>query len=103
MTTECLKEFSEAMSKDSRAIGYMNLKLSEEYGWDKDLQIDRIRFSIIAEEISNICAYMQNWSLDVQVNWLQQIQVRKIFKYLLELSLPGGSEEAQEMGQPLNQ
>lgn len=32
MTTECLKEFSEAMSKDSRAIGYMNLKLSEEYG-----------------------------------------------------------------------
>lgn len=31
------------------------------------------------------------------------IQVRKILKYLLELSLPGGSEGAQEMAQPLNQ
>ena len=31
------------------------------------------------------------------------IQVRKILKYLLELSLPGGSEGAQEMVQPLSQ
>lgn len=42
----------------------------------------------------------------VQVNRLyskhNSIQVRKI-RYLLELSLPGGSAGAQEMAQPLNQ
>lgn len=45
------------MSKDSKTIGYMSLKLSKESGWDKDLEINKIRFSKIAEEILKKCAY----------------------------------------------